>query len=333
MYDWVPFIVETLMIVPFFGWGVYTVYLRFNRRVDPSILRDGLTCLAVVLFLAFQVDYLGMWIRGYRVEYMLAVLGLFIATAALYGHVFYGLITQVLMDVAHPTRDDESEPRWGAAEARERVDDFTGALAEYFKLLRTHPRHVLLNVRIADALVQLNRPQEAPPYLRMAIDAASTPDRELAAVNRLCDLYDGVLNESEKAERCLRDFMERNPRTKQFDVAQRRLERIELELEALPEPPLDSLVVHPVEERPDDLLDPDLGEPEILESLEEHPLYMSGPPDEILDELALRDARPDSVAVQPLAQTPFEDNAGDGEDAQRAAPPGTPEHSDRIERM
>ena len=293
MEQWIPIIVETVLLVPFFGWGVYTVYLRFHKRAESTLIGDGVTTLVLIVYIAFQVHYLGAWGRAYPLEYIFSILGLLVSSAALYGHVVLALVNHVFMDIISPQGGgDDTEPRWGAAEARERIGDYEGALAEYFKLTKKHPHHVLLHVRIAETLSALGRHAQAVPYFRMALDRADSPQRQLAIINRLCDLHTGPLNEPEKAGGCLNEFIEKNPRGPQSEAARRRLERLELEWEEPPQPPLDTLAAHPVEDLPDDAAPP-LPEERIgeaLDALEDNPLYWSGPPEALAEEVAQRKA-------------------------------------------
>ena len=205
-------ILAAIIFVPFVLWGVFNLHRRYRYQEEGSLLVQGLTLLGVLLFFAVALASLRVTMQHQWELYLFTVLGMFVAGAALYGHMAISLATRLLVDMVSPGHDASPDrPRFGPAEMLERVRDFEGALQEYRVIARVYPHHPAVHVRIAEALLQLDRPDEAAQYFERSLRYLKSDDKSLPVVTRLCDVYYDRLNDPMRARLVLAAYLKRFP--------------------------------------------------------------------------------------------------------------------------
>jgi tetratricopeptide (TPR) repeat protein len=113
------------------------------------------------------------------------------ATMALYGHIAVSFLSKLLVDVFLPGADEvTSAPRFGPAEALERLGDYQGALNEYHVLARIFPGRPEIMARIGGALEALTSYDEAALWFQRALDAQDRPHEATTLLWRLLDLLE-----------------------------------------------------------------------------------------------------------------------------------------------
>jgi tetratricopeptide (TPR) repeat protein len=180
--------------------------------------------------------------------YLAALLGLGVSTFALYAHVLISLASRIVVDMVAPRGENAAyQPRFGPVDALERNEDYEGALQEYLVLARIYPRNYEVLSRTGRVQEILGDNEEAVAWYLRARKRASRAEEALAAVNRLCVLYDTHLGQSEEADRQLALFIKDYPDALDRDIVVERLERrahrdgvtLSTFLESLEENPLD----------------------------------------------------------------------------------------------
>lgn len=223
-------ILSAVLFIPFAGWGIYTLRLRYSLQVDikPSI--EVFTAIGLVLFYTFELTLLKSAAPPMSSYFILAVLGLFASGAALYGPMMVSLASQALVDQMLPhERSATHEPNYAAAEAFERAGDYEEAIREYKAVARQFPRDAVPMVRIADNLVKRDELSLAAPWFESGLECLDSPDKNLSVTNRLAEIYARQLGRREDAVRVLRNFLERFPDSPYADSVRRRVESLEHE--------------------------------------------------------------------------------------------------------
>ena len=219
---------EALLLVPFFGWGIHTLRLRYRYHEDMSLYLEGATLAGLVVWYVFQFRLLNLWLSDAPVLYFFSALGLIVAGAALYGSMLASLIAQLAVDLVMPRdRDLGNEPRFGPAEALERAGDYEGAAEEYMVIARMFPKDSATAIRLADNLMKLDRPEDAAFWFEHGVSLLDAPDKSLRVVNRLADLYARRLEKPEEAKRILHAYLRKFPDAAYADSVRDRLRRIE----------------------------------------------------------------------------------------------------------
>ena len=221
-------ILSGLMVIPFFGWGIYTLRLRFRYHEDIHMAVEAVTLAAVAIFYAIEIYLLREYIGRFQVFYVFAVLGLVVSGSALYGPMGASLLSQLVVDTIAPgERSKTQEPRFAPAEALERENDYEGALREYMVIARIFPREPALHVRIADAYMMLSKPEEAVQWFERALRYIESPEKSLQVTNRLCEIYSRQLGRREEAGRLLEAYLEKYPEGEYAASVRERLKRLE----------------------------------------------------------------------------------------------------------
>jgi uncharacterized protein YhhL (DUF1145 family) len=199
-----------VLLVPYFVWGIYLLRLRYQFHEELPVKVEVVTLLLLFLYYGVELLILNRWLTSSPVVYLFTVLGFAISGAALYGHMFISLLSRVLVDLVLPNDDlDTVGPRFGPAEALERLGDYEGALQEYLVMARIFPKDAGTCVRVANTYVELKLPGDAAAWYERGLKRVEDDERALTIVNRLCGIYDGELDAPESSIRALEQFLER----------------------------------------------------------------------------------------------------------------------------
>lgn len=211
-FDVVGIVISTLLLVPYFGWGFYTLRLRYRYHEEVSLAVEGITAGGLLVFYLVEL-YLLKWSLGsVPVMMIFSILGLFVSGAALYGPLLVSLCSRVLVDLMMPAEQSKTrEPRFAPAEALERDGDYEGALNEYLVIARVFPREATVLTRIGELHMKLDQPQEAARWLERALVCIDSAERSLQVTNRLCSVYMRQLESPHEARRLLSDYVEKFP--------------------------------------------------------------------------------------------------------------------------
>jgi tetratricopeptide (TPR) repeat protein len=219
-------LLQHALIVPFLCVGLYALYTRLWKNEEFSLYTElGLT-LFVIVFLVVEIGIIRTYVERLTPYYIFTLLGLFTATAALYGPIFVSLLAKLIVGAFWMSEHrDLHEPRFGPAEALERIGDYEGALREYLVLARMFPNHPQVYARMADAYIHLGQPDVAAQWLERAIARAQQAETARSWIFRLCDLYENTLQAHEAASMCVQQFIARFPNHSIADQLRERLAR------------------------------------------------------------------------------------------------------------
>ena len=204
LLEWGARIVTGAALVPYVGWGVYTLRVRYRYHEDLPVAAQAATLLALALFYIVEFYLLGVAMRNMKVYYAFAVLGLAVSGAALYGPLLISMISRLLVDAIMPAElSSTREPHYSPAEALERDGDFEGALREYLVIARIFPKEASVYLRIGDLYTKLERPEHAVTWFERGLALLDSADKGLRIVNRLCAIYTRQLERPKDAQRLL----------------------------------------------------------------------------------------------------------------------------------
>lgn len=197
-------IIGILLLVPFFGWAIYLLRRRFVYYVENTMTLEALTAVGLVLFFWVESTVLRHALDQHMLWYLFSILGLVVASFALYAHVIISLASRILVDLVIPgDQAATNQPRFGPVDALERSEDYEGALQEYLVLARIYPRNFEVLRRTGRVHEILDQPEDAITWYHRARKRAGSASEALVAVNRLCALYDGALDQPEQADAAL----------------------------------------------------------------------------------------------------------------------------------
>lgn len=218
--------ISLILLVPYLGWGVYALRLRYRYHEELPPVVEIITLAALLLYFGFEIMALEAWMSSEPIVYLFTVLAFAISGTALYGHIFISVVSRILVDAVIPNDDlTTTGPRFGPAEALEKQGDYEGALQEYLVIARIYPKDPMTSIRVADVYGELKRPADSAVWLERALTRVDDAERALSIVNRLCGLYDGELDEPANAERALNAFLVRFPESEFADRVRMRLTR------------------------------------------------------------------------------------------------------------
>lgn len=221
-------IVAGLLFIPYLVWGVYLLRQQLDDHIEIRPAVKVLTLVGVIFFFALQYMLLKVWLGPTPWKLILAVLGLLISAVALYGHLLISLGSYLLTDLILPSGGlDMREPRYGGAEARERVGDFEGALREYLTIARMFPKDPVSVLRAGDNLVKLDRPEEAVKCFERGLALLHSAEKSLPVVNRVVELYMRELHRPDKAIEVLDAFVEKYPDFERVESIRLRIAQIQ----------------------------------------------------------------------------------------------------------
>lgn len=292
-------IVGIALLVPFFGWAIYLLRRRFQYYEENSLALEVITAGALGIFLWIEVTILRYALGGQMLLYLAAILGLSVATFALYAHVLISLASRIVVDMVSPRGESAAyQPRFGPVDALEREEDYEGALQEYLVLARIYPRNFEVLSRTARVQEILERPEEAVTWYLRARKRASRADEALLAVNHLCALYDGKLEHPELADQQLALFIQDYPDSPDREIVVERLER-----RANREGFKLSSLLEALEENPLALVSVEETVPEPRQTIELVTLETAGAAEPAPAEVApARPRRPSGIGLEPLEQ-------------------------------
>ncbi len=189
-FEWEPSdIISSFLLGILFFWGVFLAYKRWIRRYEIPYWLDLLSLILMFIILGIELVQLRDWLRNFPLLYILTGLGLFIFASALYSQSLISILTTVFMSVIHPGEESAPDiPRFGPAEILERQGDWKGALNEYYILARIYPHHPSVHLRIANAYVKLNQPEEALLWLKKSLKYLKREEDLYLIVARFCDI-------------------------------------------------------------------------------------------------------------------------------------------------
>ena len=220
-------ILSGLLLIPYFGWGIYTLRLRYRFHEDLAPALEGISLGVVALFYVCEVFLLKVSLGHMGVYLVFAILGLFVSGAALYGPMLISFLSRLLVDLIIPDeRSKIHEPQYGLAEALERDGDYEAALGEYLVIARIFPKDAKVLVRVADNYAKLDRFEEAAQWFERAIKLLDLPEKSLAVTNRLCEIYSRQLDRPQDAVRVLEAYLDRFPEAEYAPAVRKRLERL-----------------------------------------------------------------------------------------------------------
>lgn len=220
-------ILSGLLLIPYFGVGIYTLRQRFRYHEEPGPYAEGTILLALAVWFYFEISLMRTSMRETPVSFIFAVLGLFVSATALYGPMAVSFASHLFVELISPEdKTNPYEPRYGPAEALERRGDYEGAIGEYMVIARLFPKDPKAPIRIADNYMKLNRPKQAAPWLEHGFKRLDSPDASLRVANRLCDIYDRLLGQQDKAAAVLEIYLQRFPDAEYVESVRNRLKRI-----------------------------------------------------------------------------------------------------------
>lgn len=221
------FIISVALLIPFFGWGIHTLRERYVKHEELSRRAELFTLLGVIAFYTFQIMLLRAWIGGISFFFIFSALGVTIAATALYGPIFVSVVSQLIVDLIHPPEEHpEDQPQFTSADALHEAGDHEGALNEYMVMARVFPKDPDTALRTADALVDMDRMEEATEAFERGISLIEDPERAVMVSNRLAEIYQRRMNRPQDAVRVLQDFIETYPDSERAESIQKKIDRI-----------------------------------------------------------------------------------------------------------
>lgn len=218
-----------ILLVPFFGWGVYTLRMRYVLHDEPTHLTEALTIAGLVAFYVFEFAILWPWVNTSQILLLFAGLGLFVAGAALYGPILVSVIAALVVNFFMPVdRQDRDKPQLGPAETLEHRGDYEGALQEYLVIARIFPKDPVVSSRVAGAMMKLGRSLEAVTWFERTIELAQSEEQSLSAVNRLVEIFHSM-NRTEESKKVLERQAKRYPQGRRTDSVMRRISALDRE--------------------------------------------------------------------------------------------------------
>ncbi len=218
--NWFTTFLAEIIMVPYIGWGIHVLRRRYHHHEDLSLAFEAGTMLGVGVLFILEASLLRVWGTHQPLVYLFALLGLCMATIALYGHVAVSLASRLLVDMVLESDDgDSGQPRFGPAESLERQKDYQGALQEYMVLARVYPGNPTVLCRVGENMVRLERYAEAVPWFERALPLLDRPNRAGAVATRLAGILHRHLDCEDEAREVLNAFIARFPDTPDAQAA------------------------------------------------------------------------------------------------------------------
>ena len=207
-----PFLDATALalLVPFLVLGIYALRRRFLYHDEWGFARQSVVLIYVLLTVAFEIQAIRDELEDTPAYLIFASLGMLAASVALYGHIAVSFLSKLMVELFLPGSDQvASQPRFGPAEALERLGDYQGALNEYYVLARTFPDHPEIMARIGAALYALHAFEEAAQWFRRALDTQERPHEAADLLWHLVDLLENRLHRPDLAAQACEAFLAR----------------------------------------------------------------------------------------------------------------------------
>ncbi len=213
------------LLVPYFGWGVYALQLRYIRHHDWPIQVEAASLGGLIVFYALALPVLRTYLSETPAAFMFAMLGLLASGFALYGHMAISLTAKLVVDtITHSPDSAPNVPRLGPAEALERQRDYDGAYNEYLVLARIYPHDAAVKMRLADVCLHLKRAPEAADWFERVMQRKPTRDTYSMAAARLAELAAKELNDLPRARRAVQSYLDAHPTAPDCEAMKMRLE-------------------------------------------------------------------------------------------------------------
>ncbi len=220
-------VLAAILLVPYLGWGVYTLRLRYAHHEELSPITEAVTLTLVAAFFFLELAMLRAPLSGARVLYIFSALGLMVSAAALYGPMVVSITSRFFVDMVMPKEPREADrPNYGPADRLEEIGDYEGALQEYFVMARIFPKDTETILRIGHAQAKLKHFEDAVNWLERGLKQVTDPDRALRLTNRLCELLNKECGDPARAEAALERYLERFPQSERHDSVFDRLEKM-----------------------------------------------------------------------------------------------------------
>ncbi|PCJ65085.1 MAG: hypothetical protein COA73_02910 [Candidatus Hydrogenedentota bacterium] len=220
-------ITSLLLLIPYIGWGVYTLRLRYVYHEELETLWEGCTLVLVGLFCGIEILLLRSLSGDSVAYYLFSVLGIFSATAALYGPMLVSLAAHMVVEMIHPDRlEDDTSPNFGPAESLEEMGDWEGALLEYTVFARIFPKNPEPVLKMADMMMELDRLENAARMFERGLFLLDDENREWKIINRLAGLYENQMDNPKEAIRVLNIHIDFYPESEIVDTIEQRIERL-----------------------------------------------------------------------------------------------------------
>ena len=221
------FIISTAMMLPFFLWGIYTLRIRFRYHEEFAPKVEVFTLLGVVVFMGVEVVLLRTWMTDTPVLYLFTILGLCVATTALYGAMMVSLASHFMVDMVLPAEPEGmNAPHFAPAEALEHLGDYDAALQEYLVIARIFPKDAATAQRVGNCLIRLDRSGEAASAFERGLALQFDEEGSLKITNRLAEIYERRLDRPDEALRVLQVFIEKFPESQRVETIQSRMDRL-----------------------------------------------------------------------------------------------------------
>ncbi len=229
-----------ILMIVFLGWGVYVLRVKYRGHEDLTRRTEAITLGAVAVFVVVEYFLLKPSLVNSPILFTFTILGIAVATAALYGPLLVSLASQVVVDVMMPPLEPTNDaPQFGPIEALERMGDYESALHECMVVARIFPKDPSVALRIAENLANLERHVEAAEWFERGLVRVTEPDRALRIANRLVDLYAQRMERRDDARRVLTEFVERFPEHERVESIRARIARLSapaaVQLETVPD--------------------------------------------------------------------------------------------------
>ncbi len=210
------------------GWGIYILRLQFTFREELEAQFKWFTVAGVLIFLVTELFILRLWMGTSSGYYAFTTLALMLTTAALYGHLFVSIASQMAVDIIHPPDEHEPDvPDFSPAEALEQVGDYDGALKEYLVIGRIFPKDPDPVLRLAETYMHIDEKEKAAKYFERGLDLIAEPIRAQRVTNRLFGIYTRELEQPDKAKAILENFLQRYTGSEECAAIERRLKQLE----------------------------------------------------------------------------------------------------------
>ncbi|MGI6138324.1 MAG: tetratricopeptide repeat protein [Candidatus Hydrogenedentes bacterium] len=205
------YLIVTVAMVVFVLFGFWSLRERFVKHKEFGLRTQGAVLFAVVVFYVFEMKALRILLPHDPVYFIFSFLGLVIAGFALYGTMLVSFLSRLLVETVVPEDPvGKHIPRLGAAEAREKAEDWEGALNEYYVAAQIYPGNTLIQARVARVLVRLERADDAIAWFSDGLAGMQSPEEVLVLLRRILDLCQRQ-QKLEEARDLLHLFMTRFP--------------------------------------------------------------------------------------------------------------------------
>ncbi len=232
----VAMILTSILLLGFFGWGVYTLNRRLRYRDEFSLTTELITLSAVLIFYVLEIDQLRDILRGSLLLQMFGAVTLFVSGIALYGHMIISFGTRLLVETVSQGEDfAPDQPRFGPAETLERQHDYAGALQQYLVLARIFPSHAAVSLRVAQCHIRLEHPTDSVPWFQRALRFSQDQQERVLVLNQFCEALEAKLDDRQTARHVILAHLEQYPNCPSAASLHRRVERLSAEKETLPD--------------------------------------------------------------------------------------------------